>query len=31
MKTVSLRKDLTWNDVDEGEDTLVEEGPQIER
>ena len=31
MKTVSvsLRKDLTWNDVDEGEDTLVEEGPRL--
>ena len=29
MKTVSLRKDLTWNDVDDGEDTLVEEGPRL--
>ena len=30
MKTLSWRKDLKLNDVG-GEDTLVEEGPQIER
>ena len=31
MKTLSWRKDLKLNDVGIYEDTLVEEGPQIER
>ena len=31
MKTLSWRKDVKLNDVEEDEDTLVEEGPQIER
>ena len=31
MKTLSWRKDLKLNDVEQDEDTLVEERPQIER
>ena len=31
MMTLSWRKDLKLNDVEQDEGTLVEEGPQIER